>query len=139
MAERAKTNRSGAATPRLSRELIIAAALSQIDESGPSGLSMRSLAQQLGVEAMSLYRYVHGKEDLLEGVVASLMSELTAQLDEAEGDHWQAFLQTVAHGSAASPQITRRPSRSWRRGTPQPRGSVRRSGASRSSTPSSPH
>lgn len=92
-----KANRAGAAGPRLSRELIIAAALSQIDESGPSGLSMRSLAQELGVEAMSLYRYVHGKEDLLEGVVASLMSELTAQLDEAEGDHWQAFLQTVAH------------------------------------------
>ncbi len=97
MAERTKANRAGATGPRLSRELIIAAALSQIDESGPSGLSMRSLAQELGVEAMSLYRYVHGKEDLLEGVVASLMSELTAQLDEAEGDHWQAFLQTVAH------------------------------------------
>jgi AcrR family transcriptional regulator len=97
VAERTKANRASAAGPRLSRELIIAAALTQIDESGPSGLSMRSLAQQLGVEAMSLYRYVHGKEDLLEGVVASLMSELTAQLDEAEGDHWQAFLQTVAH------------------------------------------
>lgn len=97
MAERTKSNRSGAGGPRLSRDLIIAAALTQIDESGPSGLSMRSLAQELGVEAMSLYRYVHGKEDLLEGVVASLMSELTARLDEAEGDHWQAFLQTVAH------------------------------------------
>lgn len=97
MAERTKSTRSGSGGPRLSRELIIAAALTQIDESGPSGLSMRSLAQQLGVEAMSLYRYVHGKEDLLEGVVASLMSELTARLDEAEGDHWQAFLQTVAH------------------------------------------
>ncbi|MBF4583415.1 TetR/AcrR family transcriptional regulator C-terminal domain-containing protein [Curtobacterium sp. VKM Ac-2865] len=97
MAERTKSTRSGSGGPRLSRDLIIAAALTQIDESGPSGLSMRSLAQQLGVEAMSLYRYVHGKEDLLEGVVASLMSELTARLDEAEGDHWQAFLQTVAH------------------------------------------
>lgn len=34
---------------------------------------MRSLAQDLGVEAMSLYRHVHGKEDLLEGVVALLI------------------------------------------------------------------
>jgi TetR/AcrR family tetracycline transcriptional repressor len=97
VAERTKSTRSGSGGPRLSRDLIIAAALTQIDESGPSGLSMRSLAQQLGVEAMSLYRYVHGKEDLLEGVVASLMSELTARLNEAEGEHWQAFLQTVAH------------------------------------------
>ncbi|MFJ3383637.1 TetR/AcrR family transcriptional regulator C-terminal domain-containing protein [Curtobacterium sp. NPDC090221] len=97
VAERSTTNRSESSGPRLSRDLIVAAALHQIDRSGTQGLSMRSLAQELGVEAMSLYRYVHGKEDLLEGVVASLMSELTARLDEAEGDHWQTFLQTVAH------------------------------------------
>jgi AcrR family transcriptional regulator len=75
----------------------VATALVQIDRSGPQGLSMRSLAQELGVEAMSLYRYVHGKEDLLEGVVAVLMGDLTTQLAEAEGEHWQVFLQTVAH------------------------------------------
>nr|WP_228514098.1 TetR/AcrR family transcriptional regulator C-terminal domain-containing protein [Frondihabitans sp. VKM Ac-2883] len=77
--------------------MIVDTALGQVDRLGVQGLSMRSLAQELGVEAMSLYRYVHGKEDLLEGIVASLMSDLTSQLDEAEGDHWQAFLQTVAH------------------------------------------
>ena len=58
---------------------------------------MRSLAQELGVEAMSLYRYVHGREDLLEGVVASLMGNLTDTLDDELADHWQGFLQTVAH------------------------------------------
>lgn len=58
---------------------------------------MRSLAQRLNVEAMSLYRYVHGKEDLLEGVVAVLMSDLTAALQKETTAHWQAFLQTVAH------------------------------------------
>ncbi|WIB26472.1 MULTISPECIES: TetR/AcrR family transcriptional regulator C-terminal domain-containing protein [unclassified Curtobacterium] len=92
-------NRPSTTGPRLSRELIVDTALAQIDRSGPQGLSMRSLAQDLGVEAMSLYRYVHGKEDLLEGVVASLMSDLTARLDDAqpEAEHWQGFLQTVAH------------------------------------------
>jgi len=99
MAERSKATRS--AGPGLSRDLIIETALAQIDRSGPQGLSMRSLAQELGVEAMSLYRYVHGKEDLLEGVVASLMSELTSHLKEAEGSHWQEFLQTVAHSVRA--------------------------------------
>jgi len=44
---------------------------------------------------------VHGKEDLLEGVVASLMGELTSHLEEAEGSHWQEFLQTVAHSVRA--------------------------------------
>jgi len=58
---------------------------------------MRSLAQELGVEAMSLYRYVHGKEDLLEGVIAVLMKDLTATLADADAQHWQEFLQTAAH------------------------------------------
>jgi TetR/AcrR family tetracycline transcriptional repressor len=97
VAGRDKASRAGAAAPGLSRELIVATALAQIDRSGTQGLSMRSLAQELGVEAMSLYRYVHGKEDLLEGIVATLMGDLTSHLAEAKGDHWQAFLQTVAH------------------------------------------
>ncbi|WP_258376581.1 TetR/AcrR family transcriptional regulator C-terminal domain-containing protein [Curtobacterium sp. MCBD17_028] len=97
VAEHPRTSRSGSGAPKLSRDLVVETALGQIDRSGTQGLSMRSLAQELGVEAMSLYRYVHGKEDLLEGVVASLMSELTSQLEEAQGEHWQVFLQTVAH------------------------------------------
>ena len=67
----------GSAAGRLSRELIIETALGQIDRAGAQGLSMRSLAQELGVEAMSLYRYVHGREDLLEGVIALLLGQLT--------------------------------------------------------------
>lgn len=97
MAARERTTRSGSSAGGLSRDLIVATALAQIDRAGTQGLSMRSLAQELGVEAMSLYRYVHGKEDLLEGVVASLMSDLVGHLAEAEGEHWQGFLQTVAH------------------------------------------
>jgi AcrR family transcriptional regulator len=96
MAGRQK-NGTGAQGPKLSRELIVAAALGQIDRSGAQGLSMRSLAQELGVEAMSLYRYVHGREDLLEGVVALLMADLTSNLDEELSEHWQGFLQSTAH------------------------------------------
>lgn len=81
----------------LTRQLIVESALEMIDQTGAHGLSMRSLAQQLNVEAMSLYRYVHGKEDLLEGVVALLMSDLTSTLQTKTGEHWQAFLQSVAH------------------------------------------
>ena len=81
----------------LSRELIVEAALAQIDAVGPQGLSMRSLGPDLGVEPMSLYRYVNGKEDLLEGVVTLLMGNLTASLDDELAEHWQGFLQTLAH------------------------------------------
>lgn len=88
---------SAAPTRRLSQELVIDAALAHIDRSGPHGLTMRSLAQDLGVEAMALYRYVHGKEDLLEGVVNRLMGDLTAELDDELAEHWQGFLQMFAH------------------------------------------
>lgn len=86
-----------APTRRLSRDLIIDAALAHIDRDGAQGLSMRSLGQDLNVEAMSLYRYVHGKEDLLEGVVGRLMDDLASSIDKELAEHWQGFLQVIAH------------------------------------------
>lgn len=91
---------SGGGVPQgrgLNREKILSAALAYIDAHGTQGLSMRNLAQVLGVEAMSLYRYVKGREDLLEGVVAQLLADVTGGLDEQLSEHWQGFLQTVAH------------------------------------------
>lgn len=85
------------ATSRLDRETIIATALSLIDERSLSQLSMRTLGKALNVEAMSLYRYVNGREDLLEGIVDLLMHDLTDALAEARGDQWQRFLQVTAH------------------------------------------
>ncbi|WP_314453863.1 TetR/AcrR family transcriptional regulator C-terminal domain-containing protein [uncultured Microbacterium sp.] len=86
-----------ASAPRLTRESIVASALELIDREGLNGLSMRNLGKELRVEAMSLYRYVNGREDLLEGVVELLMSGLTDALSEATGDQWQRFLQVTAH------------------------------------------
>lgn len=97
MPESAQRKPPSSAAGRLSRDLIIETALAQIDAVGAQSLSMRSLAQELGVEAMSLYRYVHGREDLLEGVVSRLTDDLTASLDQELTEHWQGFLQTVAH------------------------------------------
>ncbi|HYP73536.1 MAG TPA: TetR/AcrR family transcriptional regulator C-terminal domain-containing protein [Microbacterium sp.] len=77
--------------------MIVQTALSQIDASGLQALSMRSLADGLGVEAMSLYRYVHGREDLLEGIVDVLVRDLTQRLDPELSGHWQGFLQNLAH------------------------------------------
>lgn len=113
-----------AVSRRLSRAGIIDAALDLVDRSGPSGLSMRALGNELGVEAMSLYRHVHGKEDLLEGVVDSLTSDLTAVMEREAGEHWQTFLQNVAHAvrdiavshPLAFPLIaTRHPAAPWLR------------------------
>ena len=60
---------------------------------------MRALGRHLGVEAMALYRYVNGREDLLEGVVDRLVAELrvaAAGQDLGPVDGWQGYLQWLA-------------------------------------------
>jgi AcrR family transcriptional regulator len=84
----------------LDRDRIVAAAISFIDEFGLPGLTMRRLGGMLGVEAMSLYRYVPGREDLLDAVVSAIVEEMRVDedvLDEPR-DGWQDFLQRLAHG-----------------------------------------
>jgi AcrR family transcriptional regulator len=84
----------------LSQERIVAAALAYIDEFGLPGLSMRRLGSVLGVEAMSLYRYVSGREALLDAIASGMTDSLAD--DEDVIDHpsngWQDFLQRLAHG-----------------------------------------
>jgi AcrR family transcriptional regulator len=88
-----------ARTP-LDRDRIVSAAIDFIDEEGLPGLTMRRLGDRLGVEAMSLYRYVPGKEDLLDAVVESLVMSVAEDEDviRAPRDGWQDFLQRLAHG-----------------------------------------
>ena len=84
----------------LTRDQILDAATAFIDENGLPALTMRSLGNRLGVEAMSLYRYVNGREDLLEGMVARLVQRLRLDphgSDAPPADGWQAYLQWLAH------------------------------------------
>src|SRR4029434_4773606 len=60
----------------LGRELILREAVHFIDQRGQDRLTMRRLGAELGVEAMALYRYVPGREQLLDGVVDYVMNEL---------------------------------------------------------------
>ncbi len=55
--------------PGLSRDRIIAAAIEFVDKRSLTALTMRRPGKELGVEAMSLYRYVNGREDLLGGML----------------------------------------------------------------------
>jgi AcrR family transcriptional regulator len=65
-----KTNRE-----RLSRERILEAALRVMDAEGLEAVSMRRVAREVGVEAMSLYHHVEDKDDLLGGVCSLVMQE----------------------------------------------------------------
>ncbi|MEV0601817.1 TetR family transcriptional regulator [Streptomyces sp. NPDC050315] len=71
---------------RLTRERVLATALEVVDRDGLSGLSMRKLGAELGVEAMALYRYAQSKSDLLDGLVEAFCGELEQVLgEETEG------------------------------------------------------
>ena len=67
-----------AADPRipLSRERVLHAAVAFADENGIGSLSMRKLGETLGVEAMSLYNHVANKDELLDGMVDLVFSEI---------------------------------------------------------------
>jgi AcrR family transcriptional regulator len=76
--------------PTLNRERIAAKALELSDEHGLSGLSMRKLGAEFGVEAMSLYHYVTNKSDLLDAVLDLLFSEI--ELPDVDDDDWEAAI-----------------------------------------------
>jgi len=84
----------------LDRHRILAAAIGFIDERGLSDLTMRRVGAVLGVEAMSLYRYVPGREDMLDGVVESIVGEMYDDPDVLTSPQkgWEDFLQRLAHG-----------------------------------------
>ena len=60
----------------LSRERVLAAALVLADKMGLESLSMRRLGEALGVRAMSLYKHVTNKEDILDGIVDLVVGEI---------------------------------------------------------------
>lgn len=60
----------------MSRERVLRAAVRLADEAGLGSLTMRRLAKELGVEAMTLYYYVANKEEILSGIVDLVASEI---------------------------------------------------------------
>jgi AcrR family transcriptional regulator len=77
----------------LSRERVLRAAIALADERGAQELTMRKLAQALGVEAMSLYNHVASKDDLLDGMVDIVFGEIEAPVP---GGDWKAELRRRA-------------------------------------------
>jgi AcrR family transcriptional regulator len=60
----------------LSRERVLRAALSLADDAGLEGVTMRALGQRLQVEAMSLYKHVRDKDDVLDGLIELVFDEV---------------------------------------------------------------
>lgn len=97
---------AGSATSRapLTRARVLAAAVSLADEDGIATLSMRRLGQRLGVEAMSLYNHVAGKDDILDGMADLVAAEFDVP---AAGEDWRPALRRSA--SSAHEVLLRHP------------------------------
>ena len=86
---------AGARTPRtpLHRERVLHAAVALADRSGLDALSMRKLGEAVGVEAMSLYNHVANKDDLLDGMIDVVFSEIDLPSGE---DGWKTAMRQRA-------------------------------------------
>ena len=80
MAEQAETLRR---TP-LSRDRILRAAVALADDAGIESLSMRNLAQDLGVVPMALYKHVANKDELLDGMIDVVVGEIDPPAPDAD-------------------------------------------------------
>lgn len=79
--------------PPLTSERVLLTALQMADRDGLESLSMRRLAQELKVEAMSLYNHVASKEVILDGLVELVVSEI--ELPALRGD-WRVSMRKRA-------------------------------------------
>src|SRR5947207_1084552 len=80
----------------LDRPQIVHAALALLDEVGLDGLTMRHLAERLGIKAASLYRHVRDKEELLVLLADEISGETPTVGEGPPGQEWQERLVDLA-------------------------------------------
>lgn len=88
----------------LSRDRVLRAAIALADEHGIGALTMRRLGQSLGVEAMSLYKHVAGKDDILDGIVDRVFAEIDLPDDAPD---WKTAMR--ARATSARDAFARHP------------------------------
>jgi AcrR family transcriptional regulator len=85
--------------PGYSRAQITQVATKIADADGLDAATMRRIAQELGTGAMSLYRYVPKRDDLIDLMIDAVVDEI--QLPERPSGDWRADLSLVAHQTRA--------------------------------------
>jgi AcrR family transcriptional regulator len=88
----------------LSRGRVLRAAVGVADADGAAALTMRRLGQELGVEAMSLYRHVANKDAILDGIVDLVVGEIALPSPD---DGWKAAMRR--RGESAHAVFLRHP------------------------------
>lgn len=85
--------------PGIDVDLILAAAIDEADNLGLGALSMRRVAQRLGVGAMTLYSHVPGKAELLDAMIDTVYAEVLDGGDSDSAGGWRAALERVARAN----------------------------------------
>src|SRR4051794_13789659 len=88
----------------LSRERVLRAAVAVADAGGLVGLTIRSLADELGVKPMSVYHHVANKDEILDGIVDLVFAEI--ELPAGDGD-WRGEME--ARAASARSALRRHP------------------------------
>jgi len=83
-------------TQRIDKEAVLAAALALINEEGAGRLTMRALANRLGVQAASLYHHVTGRDELLRMVADKVAQAAIEQIPPTTD--WRAYARGLANG-----------------------------------------
>ncbi|MET9620330.1 MULTISPECIES: TetR/AcrR family transcriptional regulator C-terminal domain-containing protein [unclassified Streptomyces] len=87
--------RAGGGPAGLDRDRIVAASIAMLDEEGLAKLSMRKLATELGVTAMSLYWYVDTKDDIIEFALDAVYGEIDLDAIDTAGG-WRERMRALA-------------------------------------------
>src|SRR3954468_2496941 len=82
--------------PRLSQERVLQGALSVADTGGLASLTIRSLAEELGVKPMSVYYHVANKDEILAALVDIVFGEIQLPVP---GRDWRAEMRARAHSA----------------------------------------
>jgi AcrR family transcriptional regulator len=83
----------------LSRDRVLEAAIRVADRGGVEAITMRRVAQELGVEAMSLYHHVPNKDAILDGVVDAVFAAI--ELPDSERGDWRDAIRHRASSARA--------------------------------------
>ncbi len=110
------SSESHSTRPRLTKERVLQAAVGLADEHGLSVLTMRRLGAELGVEAMSLYKHVASKDEILEGMVELVVGEIEIP---QEGSDWK---EAMGRRAISAREVLGR--HSWAIGLFESRGSM---------------
>ena len=102
--------------PPLTKDRVLRAGVTLADRSGLDSLTMRRLGGELGVEAMSLYKHVANKDEILDGILELVVAEI--EIPEA-GSEWRSAMRKRA---ISARQVLRR--HPWAIGLLESRSSV---------------